>query len=57
MQTENIASVSEEHSASTEIILGEIEGQNARILELSALINQINTISGGLEELGQVKRV
>lgn len=51
IQTENIASVSEEHSASTEQILSEIEEQNTRIITLSELVNQTQMICNELNEL------
>ena len=50
-QTENIASVSEQHSAAIEEILAEIEDQDSRIKSLSALINQIKDICGDLNGL------
>lgn len=50
-QTENIASVSEQHSAAIEEILAEIEDQNGRIINLSGLISRIRDICRDLDGL------
>ena len=51
IQTENIASIAEEHSASTEEILAEIEEQNNKIIALAGLIAEMKNISDDLNGL------
>ena len=50
-QIENVASISEENSASTEEVLATIETKNNRMMELNAAIREIQNLSGKLKEL------
>lgn len=50
-QVEGIASISEEHSASTEEILATIEEQNDRIMDIAAIAYEIEKQSDNLKKL------
>lgn len=50
----NIASISEEQSASTEEILGTMEGQNMNIQNLTKSIQVIDNLSGELSKLAEM---
>ena len=50
-QIENVASISEENSASTQEVLATIETENNRMLELNTAVQEIQSLSGRLRTL------